>query len=266
MPWYVRIAEAREGMDRLVFLDFDGVLCDSLPECLVSSWTAFYGLLKGQLPDRVPLALRATFYQLRPYVRSGEDYVLLQELAEAGTSVHSQQDFDAQLRRRGSNTMQKYKQLIYQARSELLRTDRSYWIGLNRIYPFLLPHLTSWARNPCLHILSTKEASYILEILAAHGVRIDSSRVLHCGAQEKPRLITATARRLKSARALWIDDQVDHLCSGTEQFRDLDVYPCLASWGYVKREWLEQELGFEVLAPAQFVGKLDCWLSAPSEG
>jgi phosphoglycolate phosphatase-like HAD superfamily hydrolase len=207
-------------MDRLVFLDFDGVLCDSLPECLVSSWTAFYGFLRGGLPDRVPLTLRATFYELRPYVRSGEDYVLLQELVEAGTSVHSQQDFDAQLRRRGTTTMQEYRHVFYRARSELLRTDRGYWIGLNRIYPFLLPHLKTWTCSPCLHILSTKEASYILEILAARGVEIDAGRVLHCGAQEKPGLIIATARRLNSARVLWIGIREEGVVGAENRVRD----------------------------------------------
>jgi len=251
--------------DRLVFLDFDGVLCDSLPECLVSSWHAYYGLLKGGLPDRVPLALHAAFHEIRPYIRSGEDYVLLQELIDTGARVCCQEDFDAHLQLKGEQTMRHYKELFYQARAELLRTDKPYWIGLNRIYPFLLPHLRSWAASPCLRILSTKKASFILEILAANGVLIDAERVLHCDAQGKSDAIAEALRERPDRRVLWIDDQVDHLRAHHEQLRDAAVSRCLAAWGFVKREWLEQDLGLEVLRPPQVAGKLASWLCPPGE-
>jgi len=249
--------------DRLVFLDFDGVLCDSLPECLASSWQAYYGLIEGSLPDRAPLGLRAAFYALRPYVRSGEDYVLLQELIEAGIAIRSQQDFDAQLERKGAQAMQRYKEVFYRARGELLQTDRPYWLGLNRIYPFLRPHLRGWAASPCLRILSTKKASFIIEILAANGVLIDAGRVLHCDARGKLHAIVEDARQARSREALWVDDQLDHLRARGEPRPGLQIRRCLASWGYVRKEWLEQGLGPEVLDPAGLPGLLRSWLCPP---
>lgn len=249
--------------DRLVFLDFDGVLCDSLSECLVSSWEAYYGLLRHRIPDRVPSDLRAAFSQMRPYVRSGEDYVLLQELLEAGTAARSQEDFDSQIRARGPRLMREYGNLMYRARSELLRTERGYWIGLNRIYPFLLPALRAWVRSPRLHILSTKKAAYILEILTGKGVGMDPTRVLHCGAHDKPRVIARIMRGKHCGRALWVDDQLDQLRSPGEEPRGTELRRCLASWGYVRPEWLSHDLGLEVLTPSRLIETLEHWLSSP---
>lgn len=248
-------------LDAVALLDFDGVLCDSLPECLVSSWVAYWGHLKGSLPDRVSLALHRTFYAIRPYIRSGEDYVLIQELIDAGAAIHCQEDFDAQLARKGPQTMQRYKDLFYRARAELLQTQRPYWIGLNRIYPFLLPDLRRWAASPGFVILSTKKASFILEILGANGVAIEPARVRHCDSQGKRRAIAQIARGLACRRVLWIEDQVDYLLARDEELAGLEVKGCLAAWGYVKPEWLH--LGLEVLSPGDLAPRIEAWLGLP---
>ena len=60
----------------LLFLDFDGVICDSEPECFESSSVA-YRKLKS--PENVSKSLehRSLFRQLRPLIRSGEDYLVI---------------------------------------------------------------------------------------------------------------------------------------------------------------------------------------------
>ena len=38
------------------------------------------------------------------------------------------------------------------------------------------------------------------------------------------------------------------------------IVPCLASWGYVKTQWLEEAADIEVLYPDQLGEKVDRWL------
>ena len=71
----VRTEKAKHVMPTLVFLDFDGVICDSALECLVSSWEAYFRDHGRDAPKAVPVDLKERFLALRPYVRSGEDSV-----------------------------------------------------------------------------------------------------------------------------------------------------------------------------------------------
>ena len=58
--------------------------------------------------------------------------------------------------------------------------------------------------------------------------------------------------------ALFIDDQIDHLTS--KSAGDLRITGCLASWGYVQKQWLEDPRGVELLYPNQFADRVRPWL------
>jgi hypothetical protein len=142
----------------LVFLDFDGVICDSALECLVSSWRACY--CRGPAPPcpaSVPVALRARFLALRPFIRSGEDFLLIQEILQKDLDVRTQAQFDALAEQRGEETMRRYAHRFQAAREELLRQDPHTWVGLHRVYPHVLAGFPRWSASPCLYILSTKK-------------------------------------------------------------------------------------------------------------
>jgi len=245
-------------MEGLVFLDFDGVICDSLLECLASSWQGYYQLYLGKPQTAVPLTLRREFSKLRPFARAGEDFILIQELIDNQIPIRSQEQFDAQLEQRGEQRMARYKELFYTARNSFLVNHRRCWISLNKIYPHLYHSLQSWAASACLYILSTKRADYIIEILEAKNIRMDPHRVLSCGAKEKKKTILRTLDERGFTNALFIDDQIDHLTA--DWARDPRIIGCLASWGYVKTQWLEEPQNIEVLYPDRFADKIDRWL------
>src|SRR5512138_3366484 len=119
----------------LLILDFDGVICDSLDECFVSSWPAYHTLYRKSPPPKVPITLRDDFARLRPFIRTGEDYLLIQEILTQGKSVQDQAAFDALIAEAGPEKMRIFKELFTKARSELLEKDKRFWLSLNRIYP-----------------------------------------------------------------------------------------------------------------------------------
>jgi phosphoglycolate phosphatase-like HAD superfamily hydrolase len=245
-------------MEGLVFLDFDGVICDSLLECLVSSWKAYHRLHRGAMPASVPLSLRSQFQALRPFVRSGEDFVLLQQLIDEEAPVRTQADFDARLQRCGPRTMERYRELFYAARSELLREQRGYWLALNRLYPHILPRLPAWLASPRLYILSTKRSPYIREILQHHGMSVDPARTLTCRARQKRTTILSVLDSRGAERGLFVDDQLDHLLPHPGEDGRIAGY--LAAWGYVKASWLQESGSVPVLYPQQLSPLLQLWL------
>jgi len=230
-------------MRPLLFLDFDGVICDSLAECFLSSWIAHYRYALQQEPVFVNLAAHQKFVSLRPFIRDGEDYLLIHQLIDNNQSVTNQADFDALLHMAGPEQMHYYKELFYKARNFLLENDFPYWCNLNHLYPHMVQPLAKYAANRNLYILSTKRPEYIIAILKYNGIEFNQAQVLYPGKRTKYTMIKEVMRTQAAQRALFVDDQIDHLLK--EQVEG--VTPYLAAWGYIKPEWLSREMA--VLQP-----------------
>ena len=117
-------------------------------------------LLLDRLPRAVPRPsagrrrrrLGAQFRALRPFVRSGEDFVLIQELVDRQATVDSQEEFDRAWQRPGTPSRKAFKDLFYQARSSLMDRDRQAWLAMNPIYPHVgVSHLPTRTRRAVLH-------------------------------------------------------------------------------------------------------------------
>lgn len=244
-------------------MDFDGVICDSLQECLASSWSAYYRLLREPRPRSVPRSLRERFSRLRPFARAAEDFVLIQELIESGKEPRSQAEFDRQRALRRSR-LAAYRRSMYAVRGEQLRTDPSAWLGLHRLYPHVLQVLPKWIRRQGFHILSTKRPRFIVRILDHYGLALDPRRIIACLGGSKLGIIARTMGRKDIRTALFIDDQLDHLRPqpAPRGLKDRTVQRALASWGYLRPEWVDGPLpsGIELLRPEQLASRLEAML------
>jgi phosphoglycolate phosphatase-like HAD superfamily hydrolase len=242
---------------RLLFLDFDGVICDSIDECFVSSWIAHFHALGRPLPLSLPIEMRRRFARLRPFIRSGEDYVVIQDLIAGGREVADQQAFDAALAARGPQGMARAKDAFYAARSGLLASDRSYWLSLNRVYPHVHAPLAAVAARDDVLVLSTKKSEFIVEILAANGIRFPIERVIYTGSRTKEEIVVGMLAG--SDGAVLVDDQIDHLLGCIDP--RIEVH--LALWGYIRTEWLAQHPGVPRLEESGFEALVGPWLTRP---
>lgn len=225
-----------------VFIDFDGVICDSAAECLFSSWAAYERLARSAdsgpadrppAPRAVPVALRQRFMQLRPFIRAGDDYVLIQHLLAGGRMPSRQDEFDQARRDAGPRTLARYADALNRVRQELMAHDRSHWLRLNPLYPGMaqLLRTADW-ETTC--ILSTKRPPYIEAILDFHEVAPPPGAILHADSASKLEMVAMALNRRQAERAALVDDQLDHLVGNGDA--RIDVY--LADWGYAKPEWL----------------------------
>jgi phosphoglycolate phosphatase-like HAD superfamily hydrolase len=233
----------------MLFLDFDGVICDSVVECMVSSWIAYYSCYKKETPAHIPLSVKNDFFELRPFIRSGEDYLLIHQLIDEGYTVSNQTDFDFHLKRVGNEKLALYKELIYKVRHELLLNDKDYWLSLNPIYSHMLEPLKKLAHNRYVHIISTKMPKPIIEILRANKIDFPLERIHYAGNKVKSEMIMQLLAEYEQERAVFVDDQINHLIQ--VQLKNVDLY--LATWGYIKKEWLYQSTLVKNLNPAEMV-------------
>ena len=213
--------------EALIFLDFDGVLCDSLEECYRSSWLASVGWTGPETPPDPPFdaAYRRRFDACRPFIRSGEDYLVVHEWCARGRVPESQADFDASLDAKGRAALDVLKTKLYGVRDRLLETHRSLWLSWNPLYPGIAGALRAQAGNPRVRILSTKKAGFIREIMLSQDVDWPLERTLYTGLRTKLDIIGEVADRLP---AVLVDDQIDHL-----DFKHPTCRCYLALWGYV---------------------------------
>lgn len=211
-----------------LFLDFDGVICNSLEECYRSSWLALAAIPVGAaLPPEPPSdsGYRSRFDACRPFVRSGEDYLVAHEWAAAGKVPADQAAFDGTLNTKGSQELAELKRRLYAVREDLLSRHRSLWLSWNPLYEGIATALKAQVENSGVWILSTKKAEFIAEILAFNGVKWPLNRTLYTGTRKK---LDMVAELSPEQTSVLIDDQVDHL-----DFTDPLCRCYLASWGYV---------------------------------
>ena len=234
-------------------LDFDGVICDSIHECFLSSWTAYHSLYRGEPPGPIPDEARRDFAVLRPFIRTAEDFVLIQEMLAEGKSVQDQAEFDAALLRAGAEKRELFRRLAHEARTRLLEKDRNAWLAMNGLYPHVKQALLSMKSFPRVAVLSTKKPRFIIEILRWHGVDLPQERIFE--SVHEPKLAATERIRLQAAceRALLIEDQVDHIKGNT----NLRVQGRLATWGYVRKEWLTPPLAAPLITPEEFLALVE---------
>ncbi len=218
----------------LLVLDFDGVICDSVEECFASSWTAYRELFLGLPKTEAPAATRAEFRALRPFVRSGEDFVLVQELVHKAERVDSQSEFDRAWQRPGIPSHRVFKDLFYQARSTLMERDRQAWLAMNPIYPHAASALSRLPPDLEFFILSTKRPQFVRETLAANGIQVAPEKgPLQQHGTEAYRMVERLLQSREAPSAIFVEDQIDAIRGNTNP--RIQVY--LASWGYVQKSW-----------------------------
>ena len=237
----------------LLVLDFDGVICDSAEEGFISSWTAYHVLYRGRPGARATDAARAASRALRPFVRSGEDFVLIQDLIADGTSVPDQAAFDRAWLRPGTPSPEHFKELFYKARTDLLEKDRAAWLSLSTIYPHVRSTLSRPSADLSVYVLSTKKPQFVGEILDANGISIPRERVLYSHGEPKLAAVEALRETTGSDEAVFVEDQIDAIRGNTNP--RIRVY--LASWGYVQESWLREDTGVPVLGPEAFTALVE---------
>jgi hypothetical protein len=99
------------------------------------------------------------------------------------------------------------------------------------------------------YILSTKKASFIAETLAAHDIRVSSQRILFSDAEPKLVTVERLLREGGFEAAFFVEDQIDAILGNANP----RIQVRLATWGYVRKEWLTPPLAVPIITPEGFL-------------
>jgi phosphoglycolate phosphatase-like HAD superfamily hydrolase len=221
---------ATEGTGRSVYcFDFDGVLCDSMDESLITSYSAYFGTEAKGVAQIDPV-LRDFFYQHRYLVRPAEEYYALYQAFENGETVVGKDRF-LELKAALSEGMKKHAERFYAYRKKL-REQMDSWLGLHKFYPECADFLEK--RNDKFFIVSNKDRDSIVLLARRHGyldriidiysreIAIDKKILLE-------NLIEDRGLDPQTHRIIFVDDHEGTLNELKEL--PLDLYQ--AAWGYI---------------------------------
>lgn len=225
----------------LLALDYDGVIGDSISECLLVGFNAFalYNATKPiSILEEMGEPRYVTARAIRNFIRSGEDYVYIYLALKLNAPISNQEDFD-RFTAHYSSLRQPFLDLFYGERERMFDQERERWIAFNPLYPGMARWLQERSASENLYIISTKKAFFISQILLAHGIEWSPERLYHATAQNPKREIIQALinhHKIRSDRLYFIDDQVDTLLRTV----DLGIRCFLAEWGYNNPEQLER--------------------------
>ena len=246
-----------EALPRVLVLDFDGVICDGMPEYFESSSRAHRASL-GRTPDPGRREeLFARFAALRPAVETGWEMIALVDmLAERDPSG------DRELRERwaavrdewvGRTAIEpkKLAEALDSVRDTWVREDLPGWLARHTFFP----GMTAWLRQLCesgrvWYVVTTKEARFNVALLEWQQVPIARAHVF--GKQWPKREKWEVLRELAvrhglppAGEGLWfVEDRFETLRGLHERAQDLSAARLyLADWGYVfpDRDLVEAE-------------------------
>ena len=221
-------------------LDFDGVIADSINECLVVSYNAF-GKFIGKNSrifsiDKIEENRVIESRRLRNFIRSGEDYVYIQLALQENALIRNQQEFDdfcgkyAELREQFFN-------MFYNEREQFSTDNFQNWIKLNPLYEGFELFLKYYQFKKQLYIISTKKIEFIQRILEAGEIDLINENMFHASSNRPKKMIIKElleSRGVGPEKFYFIDDQIDTLI----KVKETEVNCLFAKWGYNNPEQL----------------------------
>ena len=224
-----------------IVFDFDGVVCDSTDECMVTSWNAWEKWEKRNnfrhSVDEFTENEKAIFRSIRPYVKGAGEYYILHRLLQENILFTGQNTFDS-LAKVWLDFLPVFKEVFFECREILRNKDLKSWIELHPVFPEVIATMQRLNNENRLFIATLKDGESVKLILQYHGIKIEPSHMLdQSQIRTKLEALDLIRERLGCAKSdmIFLDDNFTHLVSPHKA--NYLVY--LTSWGNVVPEFIE---------------------------
>jgi len=245
---------------KLFITDFDGVICDSVLECLLVTFNAYHTLTDPSFQrtlslDVIPLKKQRQFRQLRAYLKGAEDFVPMYLAIESGVTIRHQKDFDM-FRATHTEQLLRYQQAFYAERDYLQQHEKTIWLGINPLFEGMKGALQACGSFDSTYILTTKRQQDVVEIFDYQNIPFPADHILYRKAAEKSQKLLEMIGEHGVAfeETIYVEDQVDFLvASGHHNIRSY-----LAEWGYVSEEQkaMAHQHNIPIISPPEFANLL----------
>ena len=230
---------------KYVVFDFDGVVCDSTNECMVTAWNAWERWNKRggfrRTLNEFSQAEIDIFRPLRPYVRgAGEFYILMSVIHSADQSISNQKDYD-ELQLRWQDQLKPFKNIFFIERKRLRKENINSWIELHEVYADVIAVMQDLHKHGRLLIATLKDGESVRLILKNNGIDLAPEEILD-QSQISSKLEAldyfVDGKEINKEDLCFIDDNLTHL---TEP-KNNGYQVFLSSWGNTIHEHVERAI------------------------
>ena len=224
---------------KYVVFDFDGVVCDSTKECMVTAWNAWERWNKrsgfrSRIEDFSKTEIES-FIPLRPYVRGAEEYfILMHVINSSDLNIGNQQEYD-DLRLVLHDKLDTFKEVFFSERDRLRRKDMDSWIKLHHVYNDVILVMRDLHKQGRLIMATFKDYKSVRMILKKNGVDISPKDIMD-ESQISSKLdalnYVVSKKKIKKEDLCFIDDNVTHLIEPNNN--NYKVF--LSGWGNTMTE------------------------------
>jgi phosphoglycolate phosphatase-like HAD superfamily hydrolase len=199
-------ATACAARTRVLALDFDGVICDSLEEGLLISWNAhtrapIQAFVEPGLAG-VPPEVTDRFTGCRPFARHLGHWLVPFAI---GSVPASHAEFTARYDELPGRTIETFTAAAADYRAAVRRTYPDQWLSHHVVQPGLADVLTG------AYIVTARDSESVSRILEAHEAGVDDARIFGSSTDKPAALKTiATREGVQPADVTLVDDSIEN--------------------------------------------------------
>ncbi len=238
---------------KILALDYDGVIVDSVMDSLFVSYNAYLKLYGNNnkksfggalfnfknwstIKEKYKKEIKY-YHKLRPYIRGATDYGLIHKLMEEGKYIKNQREFD-EYRQTIDFDFQNYRDAFYQARKEAQQESFEGWLSLEPAYKEVVKGIKRFVQEGVKVMVATSNRrEYIARVFPPqyYDIPIDIKDILDSSfGEDKSSQIHYICEKysVNYKDIYFVDDQLAHL----QQTRELGIQVFLAGWSYATRQ------------------------------
>ena len=238
----------KKQKNKILFLDFDGVLCDSAYETGRCAWFAGSVVWEEWRGIEIPKTYLEDFKKLRPLIETGYQSIALMKLiSEDYTETFIKKEFNFMMEQIFTSISLNRKALISlfdKIRIDWIKANPKNWLFWHKLYPCSKDIIKIGKSNyKEVYIVSTKHKIFIEKLLAFFGIDFNPNNIygLESG-ENKIEIIKNIFKEIKVSpkNSVFVDDHANTLLSFAlnDSFKEMRLY--LASWGYLFPETIEE--------------------------
>ena len=223
------------GRTQYLALDFDGVIADSILECLVTAQNAYAAFQEiNQFHTDLSHFSETEiedFRASRVFIRRGEDYVFLRLAADQNHPIGSQAEFDAFLETHASK-QDSFRVLFYGMRESLQKNNPTGWLALSPIYSEMELFLKQVKDHDSIYIVTTKDLHSVQLILNSRGIQLPVEHLFQATKSYRTPDILKEILNLENLEPQELHFIDDHPATVAEVVDHTEVPAYCAAWGY----------------------------------
>ena len=216
---------------RTLFLDFDGVLFDTVLESYLLARYAYFDIEPFEKFNEKEYEL---FHSIRYLITHSWHYYYIMKLIGEGINVEDfSQEYRNAVSHRNEKTDSEFDKKFQAKRKDLIENHFDFWNKLDKPYPFF-DKIKPLAEKLNIIIVSTKNEEAILRHCKDYGLNIEEKNVIGKNKLKqygsKKEFLEYYIRENKIDKSIFIDDAISTI-KNCSNIQNLNVY--CANWGYV---------------------------------